>query len=145
MIFPESLNLRDLKQLEDETVKRSFLFDFKEKKFVVDDGVVHETEPIEAIQNWLELLIRTQLDKYRVYEGTGFGNSIENHIGHRLLPVGFIESEFERELKEAATRLNPAIAALRNFKITRLTRGLDVEFTVVLKDKSILEVKLSGI
>lgn len=123
-------------------IGRSFLFDFKTGRHSIIDGKVNEITELQAIQQWLELLVRTMLDKYAVYQGTGFGTTWEQYIGHRDLPMGFIASEMEREITEAATKLNPAIARVQDFTIERQRRGLLVSFTAALKDKRVLEVSI---
>lgn len=135
MIFPNSVN-GSFNTEENTRLGRSFVFDFETGQTQVVGGVVQETTELQAAKQWIELLVRTTLDKYVVYKGTGFGTSIQRYIGYRSLPFGFIESEFQREVEEGA-QLNPAIEGISNFVLTRTTRGLIVEFTVNMKNKDI--------
>lgn len=145
-MFPTDTDFKQVnidKQNEQSSkIGRSFLFDFKTGRHMVIDGKANETTDLQAVQQWLELLVRTMRDKYTVYQGTGFGTTWEQYIGHRDLPIGFIVSEMEREITEAATKLNPAIARVQDFTIERQQRGLLVGFTAVLKDKRVLEVSI---
>lgn len=142
MIFPESVN-SSVSLSIDEEVKRSFVFDFKTGQHLIQGGMVAETTKLQAVEQWIELMLRTTLDKYAVYRDTVFGHTAEKYIGYRELPFGFIESELEREIREACT-LNPAIETLSDFKVVRTVRGLDVTFNAHLKDKEILKVVHNG-
>lgn len=146
-MFPNDV---DFKRIESETkqelstkIGRSFLFDFKTGQHIVIDGKLVECTELQAIEQWLELLVRTTLDKYKVYQGTAFGTTWENYIGYRSLPAGFIESEMEREITEAAIKLNPAIIKISHFSTTRKTRGLTVTFTAELRNKEALGVTIN--
>lgn len=146
-MFPTDTDFESIKistaNEQSSKIGRSFLFDFKTGQHQITDGKVIECDQLQAIQQWLELLVRTMLDKYKVYQGTGFGLTWEQYIGRRDLPLGFIISELEREVSEAAVKLNPAIASVQEFTVERQTRGLTVDFSAVLKDKQVLEVSIS--
>lgn len=135
MIFPQPVSERYITEANTR-LGRSFVFDYETGQTQVIGGVVQETSELQAAKQWIELLVRTALDKYVVYKDTGFGTSIHNYIGYRSLPFGFIESEFQREVEEGAA-LNPAIDSISNFVLTRTTRGLIVEFTVNMINKDI--------
>lgn len=124
-------------------IGRSFLFDFKTGQHQIIDGKVVECDQLQAVKQWLELLVRTTVDKYQVYRDTGFGTTWEQYIGRRNLPLGFVVSEMEREISEAAVKLNPAIASVQDFAAERTTRGLTVSFAAVLKDTQVLEVSIN--
>ena len=144
MIFPV-VEHADVPALAEKTIKRSFIFDYESNAFVLVDGALVETRPIEAVQQWFELLVRTALDRYDIYRDTGFGTTLANYIGYRSLPFGFVESELEREISEAALELNPAVADIRDFTVVREARGLLVSLTVVLHDGNLTEVVVGGV
>ena len=48
-------------------VGRSFAFDYKTHRFVFKDGRNVEDTQIEAIKQWIELFIRTEMKKYMIY------------------------------------------------------------------------------
>ena len=48
-------------------VGRSFKFDYKTHRFVFEDGCNVEDTQIEAIKQWIELFIRTEMKKYLIY------------------------------------------------------------------------------
>ena len=148
-MFPTEINLDHItEQIEREQmaqsshIGRSFLFDFDTGQHRVVDGAVKECDELTAVRQWLDLMVRTALDKYKVYENTGFGNSAEKFIGRRTLPKGFAASELEREIKESC-KLCPAIERAGNFNIERTTRGMEIAFTAYLVNGELLEVKNS--
>lgn len=142
MIFPQGVS-GNYTLTEDIQIKRSFKFNFKTGQHVMENGTPVEITGRDAVAQWLELLVRTRLDKYEVYRDTGFGHTAEKYLGFRELPRGFIESEFKREIEEAS-KLNPAIASVSNFSAVRTTRGLDVYFTAHLKNGDSVEVDVTN-
>lgn len=142
---------RDFAQVKNEIEKqselsskigRSFLFDYKKKQFVIMDGNVVEPSELEAIKQWLELLLRTALDKFIIYRGRAFGTTMENYIGIKSLPNGFIESELERELAEAIG-LCGAIERINSISTTRARNAFKIDLSVELKNKQLLEVSIN--
>ncbi len=95
-MFPTDIDLGEtiewLEQAQAEqssNIGRSFLFDFSTGQHKIVDGAVAECDELTAIKQWLELMVRTTLDKYQVYQNTAFGHSAETFIGRRTLPKGF--------------------------------------------------------
>lgn len=146
-MFPTDTDFESIKistaNEQSSKIGRSFLFDFKTGQHQITDGKVVECDQLQAIRQWLELLVRTTVDKYQVYKDTGFGTTWEQYVGRRNLPLGFVVSEMEREISEAAIKLNPAIASVQDFEAERTTRGLIITFTAALKDKQLMEVSVS--
>lgn len=123
---------------QDIKIGKSFVFDFKSKRFNVVAGKVKETTEEEAIRQWIELLLRTAIDKYKVYERTGFGTNIDKLVGYKSMR-GFVESEMKREISEKII-MNRAIERIENFKTDFEGSMLEVSFTTILKNKKVLEV-----
>lgn len=123
---------------QDIKIGKSFVFDFKSKRFNVVAGKVKETTEEEAIRQWIELLLRTSVDKYKVYEGTGFGTNIDKLVGYKSMR-GFVESEMKREISEKII-MNRAIERIENFKTDLEGSMIEVSFTAILKNKKVLEV-----
>ena len=140
-IFPEIYPIPTESEV-DSRIHRSFLFSEKEKVFPLADGSPVELSEKDAIEGWFRLLIHTPRDAVDIYQGTDFGVDVTNIIGHRSLPRGFLESEFERQIKEAA-KLNPAVRECMNFAFQRTKNGLEIEFDVVLKNKDVLGVSVT--
>lgn len=109
-----------------------FLFDFKEKRHVLKDGKPVEATYEQAIQQWVTMLLITDLDKYAVYRGTEFGMTFREFIGRRDLPVGVVVSEVKRQLEEQVTR-HPEIVSVSNFAMTRDNNAALISFYVETK------------
>lgn len=109
-------------------IGRSFLFDFKKGDFVLKDGKFVVIEGKEALKQWIEMTIRTERFKFRVYEGTDYGIQLEDLIGSSY-PKAFIEAEMEREISEALTS-HAAIQAISNFFLVRDGAKATISFQV---------------
>lgn len=137
-VFDFDTTIKAEEKEQDVNIGKSFVFDFKSKRFNVIAGKVKETTEEEAIRQWIELLLRTSIDKYKVYEGTGFGTNIEKLVGYKSMR-GFVESEMKREISEKII-MNRAIERIENFKTDFEGSMIEVSFTAILKNKKVLEV-----
>lgn len=137
MMFPEITELklpeiaRESEQSQD--LGKSFLFDFKKKDFILKNGKLVAIDGIEAIKVWIEKVLRTQKHKWKIYEGTDYGTTIEDLIVGHGYPKSFLESELKREITEALLK-HPRIESLSEWKFRREKDKLHVMFTVNLKD-----------
>lgn len=136
-MLPEITELR-LPQTAETTdqvqdLGKSFLFDFEKGDFVLKDGKPVETDGIEAIKVWIEKVLRTQKTKWKIYEGTDYGTTIEDLIVGHGYPMSFLESELKREITEALLK-HPRIESLSSWEFRRDKDKLYVVFTVGLKD-----------
>lgn len=145
-MFPE-IDIEMETDIEEETTAteepklgRVPLYDFKNREYVVRDGKVVEATEDEAIQQWVAFLILTKKDKFEVYEGTDFGTYIDNYIGMRGNNLGFVASEFEREIEEGC-ELNPFISGIKDFSMEVDGGKATVNLAVIKKDGTELEVK----
>ena len=110
---------------------KSYLFDFEKGDFVVQDGKLVECDGIKAIKVWIEKIIRTEKDRFLIYDNTEYGCHLEDLIIGNSYTIEFIESELKREIEEAL-RQNPQISVVGNFKITRGVNNLTVQMEVFL-------------
>lgn len=96
---------------------KSFRFDFSAGDFVTKDGKVEIVTEKEKLKVWIEKLIRTELDRFPVYEGTSYGIAFPwNVIGMR--DRDYIRVEITAELRKKL---------LENEEITDVRR-IEVEF-----------------
>lgn len=72
---------------------KSIKFDYSNNTFIVDEL---PTE-VEQVKQWVELLIKVEKDKYRVYD-SNFGMDFSDIVGYRL-PRSVQVSEIIRRLK----------------------------------------------
>lgn len=119
--------------------KNTIIFDYDVNRFRVVDGKPQTRDGAAAVRQWIELMLRTHLDRFAVYQGTGFGHSGENLIGMRQAPPGYLHSELAREIREACA-LCPAIRQAHDFEFSREGRTLVVRFTVTLHTGEMEEV-----
>jgi len=106
----------------------SFNFDFTTGDFVLEDGKVEELTGIEALKVWILKLIKTEKDKFKIYENIDYGITLMDLI-HSDYPYFFIKSEVQREITEGLLK-NTEITSIENFVFTREKRTLTVAFTV---------------
>lgn len=126
------------KELKEEIKTESFgtkepLFDFKKKQIVMKDGKVVMATKVEQVMQWIELLIRTEVDKYEVYKDTDFGmTNLYALRGHSLFETPFFIMELEREIKEKIEGKND-VSSVTDIKTEYNFNKLLISITVVLK------------
>ncbi|MBZ9633198.1 DUF2634 domain-containing protein [Clostridium sp. FP1] len=137
----EEAILEDFDNVTEETtitpLGKALKFDFTEKKFIIIDGKNIKVENVEQIKQWIDLILLTYKDKVNVYNNTDFYCNVEDLIGQKLNIV--IETELKLEIKDALLK-HRCIDKVQDFKISQIKRTLTVEFTVILKDNSIINI-----
>ena len=134
-MFPE-IDIEMETDIEEETavteqpkLGRVPLYDFKNREATED----------EASRQWVAFLILTKKDKFDVYKDIDFGTYIGNYIGMRGNNLGFVASEFEREIEEGCG-LNPFISGIKGFAMEVDGGKATVSLTVIKADETELEV-----
>ena len=95
-------------------VGRSFAFDYKTHRFVFKDGKNVEDTQIEAIKQWVELFIRTEMKKYKIYADS-FGLDLTKLLGYRL-PRAYIVSEIKRRITEGILNKVPCVVVVKDWQ-----------------------------
>ena len=126
-------------QTETKDIGRSFRFDLEAREFVVKDGKVSETNRLEAIKQWVSLLLVTAAGRYKIYDDTNFGINLDQYIGYKKGNLGFVKSELKREISEKIIE-NRSIDGIENFDIIPSGDDMKVSFTVILKTEEEVEV-----
>lgn len=72
-IFPTVSTESYTDRPETSADKKSYVFDFKKGEFVMRDGKNVIVTGNERIKVWIEKLIRTELGRYPIYDGTTYG------------------------------------------------------------------------
>ena len=93
-------------------VGRSFKFDYKTHRFVFEDGRNVEDTQIEAIKQWIELFIRTEMKKYLIYSDS-FGLDLTKLLGYRL-PRAYKVSEIKRRITEGIMNKVPCVVVVKD-------------------------------
>ena len=133
-MFPNSANVNLNNETKLSNGTKSYLFDFASGDFVVRDGKLVECDGIDAIKVWIEKILRTEKDRYSIYNDTEYGCHLEDLIIGNSYTVEFIEAELKREIEDALKQ-NPQITSVTNVQIIRSKHSITVTLEVVLNDE----------
>lgn len=120
-IFPSSLKNNKTSGLLDNKSKiegyKDILFDFESKKVVVKDGNTVVASKKQQLQQWIYLLINTEMEKYNVYKKTEFGIIFLYAMrGHEYYSSGFTIAQIKDELTEKIEK-NSSIQKVEDIEI----------------------------
>ena len=127
-----------------ESIGRSPEFVFHEDgrsgSFQLIDGALVERQGVEAVKQWLELMLRQKPGAIPIYRTSGTTQpGVEAVSLDRRVPEGWIFAEIERNVRETAS-FCPAVRAIQDLTVTRRGRACRVEFTAVLYNDETVEV-----
>lgn len=138
-IFPARMTEETPKNAVDDTKNgyKDIYFDIKTKKIVVADGKVQIASKKQQIQQWLYLLIHTELGKYKVYENTNFGISFLYEMkGHEYYSSGFTIAQIQDELTEKI-KIHKWVDSVESIEIEKGFTGLNITITLNIGGESI--------
>ena len=147
-IFPKSLNtITSIIIANSETSNNKYkdlLFDITSKKVVVRDGKTEFTDKKKQVQQWIFLLIHTEMEKYKVYQNTEFGiRFLYEMRGNEFYSSGFTIAQIKDELEEKLL-LNNNIQRVESIEITKKFNSLEFDIVVIVDDELIeSEVELN--
>lgn len=139
-MFPRNLLENENNEIQEASPGVDFVYDYDKNEHIMDKGLPTEQSIFLGVKQYIENVLRTPANTVGVYtkaEDEIFGISVYDYIGKRKLPDGYLNSELKREVTENLLR-HPLIAEVRDWKAERVRRGLDIEFTAVLTDGSII-------
>ena len=122
---------------------KSHLFDFSTGDFILQDGKVTFADDNRAVKVWVEKVLKTEMNRFKIYADTKYGTRIEDLLIGSNYPLEFIESELKREIEDALLA-HSKITSIINFTVERDVSGLTAIFTVNLDDGSTIEGEVSG-
>lgn len=142
-IFPK-INNHILQIEENKTISlgKCFKFDFEKGKHIILDGKFIECDFKENIRHFLQVVLRTKINAFKVYtvdEDEDFGLSIYNHIGNKIYHKGFILSEMKREMTEQLLN-HPFIKNIDNFTFDFENTLLTINFNCYLQNDDTLNI-----
>lgn len=144
-MFPEfNISIENEKQ-EVISLGKCFKFDFEKGKHIIVDGKFVECDFKENIQHFVQVVLRTKIDTFKVYtidESEDFGLSIYNYIGNKVHHKGFILSEAKREITEQLLN-HPFIRDVDSFIFDFENTFLTISFNCYLQNNEILNIKES--
>lgn len=138
-IFPKSLNtISSVTITNSETLNNKYkdlLFDTTTKKVVVKDGKTEFTNKKKQVQQWIFLLLNTEMEKYKVYQDTEFGiRFLYEMRGNEFYSSGFTMAQIKDELEEKLL-LNSNIQSVESIEITKNFNSLEFDIVVVVDDE----------
>lgn len=147
-IFPKSLNtISSVTITNSETLNNKYkdlLFDTTTKKVIVKDGKTEFTDKKKQVQQWIFLLLHTEMEKYKVYQDTEFGiRFLYEMRGNEFYSSGFTIAQIKDELEEKLL-LNKNIQSVESINITKNFNSLVFDIVVIVNDELIKsEVELN--
>lgn len=107
----------DTVQLSNDHVGRSFEFDYKTKRFLFSNGGNKPVTQVKAIEQWIELFIRTMSDKYAIYDSE-FGVRLDGLIGYRL-PRSYVLAEIKKRITNGILNGCPAVVSVTEWEFDK--------------------------
>ena len=139
-MFPSSASGTSI--LEERAIKsnmgKSYSFNFSKGDFEMQDGQPVISDEETSIKVWIEKILRTEKNRYKIYDGTPYGCQLEDLIIGNNYPASFVESELQREVSEAILQ-HPKISSIADFQINRLINSAEVTFSVILKTGAVIQ------
>ena len=144
MIFPKITEL-ELPKQDSNVIKdlgKTFLYDFQKREFILKDGKPIEAVEKKGIEIWIEKVLRTQKNRWEIYDEVDYGTTIEDLIVGHSYPKCFLESELKRDITQEVLK-HPRIESLTNWDFIKVNDKLRVIFTVNLYDGDFIKQEVS--
>ncbi len=147
-IFPKSFNtISSVTVTNSKTLINKYkdlLFDTTTKKVIVKDGKTEFTDKKKQVQQWIFLLLHTEMEKYKVYQDTEFGiRFLYEMRRNEFYSSGFTIAQIKDELEEKLL-LNKNIQSVESINITKNFNSLVFDIVVIVNDELIKsEVELN--
>ena len=130
-MFPNDVDLDiqvntvdDTQDITAGTIGRSIKFNYDKKEFIVDEGKLVEPSKIDSIKQWIELYIRTEINKYAIYTDS-FGIDTRGLLGYRL-PRGYQVAEIMRRINEGILTKCPDVRSVSDWDFDKGTFSFKV-------------------
>lgn len=141
-MFPSVFIESSSTENENEDTGVDFSFDYSTGQHIMTGFKLKECNQLESVRQYIQNVLKTPANTYKDYtkgETDVFGISIYDYIGTKTLPLGYVNSELKREVTELLLK-HPLISDVVDWKSERVKRGLNISFTTVLTDNSLIEV-----
>ena len=103
---------------------QSLAFDYDTNTFVIVAGTNKIPTKIDSIKQWIELFIRTEKDRYKIYTDE-FGCDFSDLVGWRL-PRGYQASEIMRRINDGILSKCPCVASVSDWEFDKGTFSFTV-------------------
>lgn len=144
-MFPESTETQLNPISEKYTGGTAVKFDYTTNRVELIDGrpvTFLKDDTKGKVKQWVELLLKTEIDKFRVYKNTNFGIAVNDIIGFKsfdtIAPIAVLEQEIKEKVK-----LNSDILEVTNFNATQNNQILNVTLTILLVQGGVINVTTS--
>ena len=103
---------------------QSLAFDYGSNTFVIVAGTNKIPTKIDSIKQWIELFIRTEKDRYKIYTDE-FGCDFSDLVGWRL-PRGYQVSEIMRRINDGILSKCPCVSSVTDWEFNAGTFSFTV-------------------
>lgn len=110
---------------------KSYLFDFDTGRLVIRNGNLVKIQGLDVLLQWVNMTLRTEKKRYKVYKDTDYGVQLENLIGSNF-KQSFIDAEIKREVLESLLQ-NPFIIGIKDWVFDRKGAKMNVWFTIITR------------
>lgn len=149
-MFPENINQAMNATVESQDKKYQIISDntkiyktpgwnFETQSTTLINGDVLLVDDYQNVRNWIILFLKTPIDVYKIYEGTGLGTSIYKLKGYKNIS-GILYAQIKKEIEDGFL-LNPNIKNVESVELTKEKNTLSIYVKVKLADGYILEEK----
>ncbi len=104
-------------------------FDFDKNDFVISGGKFIMISGKDLLQQKIHKILRTELNKFKIYQGTSYGVPLKTMIIGKTLPSSYVKSELERVISNAVMTLN-GVNSVSTFSVLQTGKMLTISFTV---------------
>lgn len=122
---------------DDLKIYNTLDFDIENKKMILVNGDLSLVSDYKNVRNWIILFLKTPIDVYKIYEGTGFGTSAYKLKGYKNIS-GLLYAQIKKEIEDGFL-LNPNIKTVESVELTKEDKSLCIYVKVKLADGYILE------
>lgn len=122
---------------DDLKIYNTLDFDIENKKMILVNGDLSLVSDYKNVRNWIILFLKTPIDVYKIYEGTGFGTSAYKLKGYKNIN-GLLYAQIKKEIEDGFL-LNPNIKTVESVELTKEDKSLCIYVKVKLADGYILE------
>lgn len=123
-------------------IGKVFLVDFtsnNKARIVIENGKPKPAETIkEKIQMYVQVLLRTELDKVYIYKDKNFGMTYFKYRGQKV-PQSFILSNMRTEIETNLKKIS-LIDSITNFTAVLTVTTVNISFDIVLKNGDVLSI-----
>lgn len=134
-MFPNQNIVSSITELEENNTinsqSKSPVFDFSTGDFLVKNGSVQTTKGYEALKTWIQKILKTEQNKYKIYNTDNvekYGTNLLELITSDF-PLTYIQSQIQTIVTTALLK-NSDITTVDNFVFSKDKNLLNCQFNV---------------